>query len=157
MPAHEMSDQLRRHLADSRLRPHPRQALTWNRPRAAPRAAPAANIAKPILDPVATAGLRMTARALKVTAVVDPAALAAFHVPNGSQRSPFVISIGEHQVVGEFNSKTLRRCLAAVRDAGPENVAVVVSGKIVGDRLEEAGILAQPRTNRSPPASESGK
>jgi hypothetical protein len=89
----------------------------------------------------------LTAKSIKATVVVDAAALLDITVANGSDRVPFVITVGDQSLKDQFNAKTLRRAATAVREAGAENVAVVVSDRLVGDRLEAAGIVAQPRSN----------
>jgi hypothetical protein len=43
----------------------------------------------------------------------------------------------------------LRKAVAAVAERGVESVAVVVQAKLaVGDKLEETGIVAQPKAMR---------
>lgn len=76
--------------------------------------------------------LRLMAKALKCTAVVDPAAIGGFMVPNGMQRVEFAVAVAEH---------------------GPESLAVVLVGRLgQGDVLEEAGISAQVKGQPKPAA-----
>lgn len=91
--------------------------------------------------------LRLTARTIKATAVVPAEQLAAVQ-PAGvtGPQTAFAIAIGDGtHIRGAFNSKTLRRALAAIAELGADNVAVVVQGNLIGDRLEAAGISAQPK------------
>ncbi len=90
--------------------------------------------------------LLVSAKALKVTTVLDPAVLAGLAVPNGSARTEFVLDVGGRKVTGAFNSKSLRRAAAAIAEHGPEGVTIMVQGRLVGDALEDAGIVAQPKT-----------
>ena len=93
--------------------------------------------------------LRLQARALKVTLVIDPAVLAGLDVPIGKPHVPFVIDVGGRRVTGRFTAKSLRKAVAAVAERGVESVAVVVQAKLaVGDKLEETGIVAQPKAMR---------
>jgi hypothetical protein len=94
-------------------------------------------------------GLRLIGKALKVTAVVDPAVLAGLVVPAGSAQTPVAVEAGGRAVKARLNSKTLRRAIAVIAEHGVDRVAVVVQGRLVGERLEEAGIIAQPKTPRT--------
>lgn len=62
-------------------------------------------------------------------------------VNRGSRSS----SISADTITGEFNAKSLRRVITAIAEHGAENVVIVAQGKLVGDTLEEAGIVAQPK------------
>ena len=89
--------------------------------------------------------LRLSAKALKATIVVDPALLAGLAVPNGQPRVAFTIDVSGRAITGEFNAKSLRRVITAIAEHGAENVVVVAQGRLAGDVLEEAGIVAQPK------------
>jgi hypothetical protein len=93
--------------------------------------------------------LRLTARSLKVTVVVDPAVLAGIEVPTGKPHVPIVIDVAGRKVTGQFTAKSLRKAVAAVAEHGAEGVAVVVQAKLAaGDKLEDTGVLAQPKGPR---------
>lgn len=89
--------------------------------------------------------MKLSAKSLKVTVVLDPAALAGIEVPNGSKQFPVSISARGHELTADLNAKSLRRCVAAIGDAGPDGVAVILQGKLAGQVIEEAGISAQPK------------
>jgi hypothetical protein len=89
--------------------------------------------------------LNLQARAIKATLVLDPVALAGVTVPNGQAKYSLHITVAGRTIAAELNAKSLRRCVAAIDAAGPENVAVVLSGKLEGNTLIEAGIAAQPK------------
>jgi len=90
--------------------------------------------------------LKLSARSLKTTLVVDQAALIGARVPDGEPRVPFEVTVGNRKVIGEFNAKSLRRAIAAA-EAG--DVAVIVQGKReAADVLADAGISAQPRAKK---------
>jgi hypothetical protein len=87
--------------------------------------------------------VRLVARVAKAAIVVEPASLVGLEVPVGTGHVPFALRVGGRVVRGQFNAKTLRRAVAAL-DGGAA-ATVVVQGKLAGDRLEEAGIVATPR------------
>jgi hypothetical protein len=102
------------------------------------------------VKPAGTQGvLKLTARSLKITLVVPAAQLAGVVVPNGQPQIAFAVDVSGRTVSGQFNAKTLRRVVAAIAEHGLENVAVIVQGSLVGERIESAGITAQPR-NKAP-------
>jgi hypothetical protein len=77
---------------------------------------------------------------------VDSAAVARLTVPNGQPRITLKISAGGRTYAADINSKSLRRCIAAIAEAEPGTVAIVLQGKLDGTTILEAGIAAQPRT-----------
>jgi len=90
--------------------------------------------------------LKLSAKAVKTTLVVDPAGLFGAQVAEGSSRVPFEIAAGGRVVRGEFNGKSLRRAIAAA-EAG--DCAVIIQGKLeTGDVLAEAGISAMPKVKK---------
>jgi hypothetical protein len=93
--------------------------------------------------------LALSARSLKTTVVVPAAQLARFVVAPGTPHVGFTVDVNGRTVAGQFNAKTLRRVVTAIAEHGPESVAVIVQGNLVGERLDAAGITAQPR-NKAP-------
>jgi len=87
-----------------------------------------------------------TNKALKVTAVLDPAAVASITVPNGQPKFTLRITAAGRTYAADLNAKSLRRCIAAIGEAGPDGAAVILQGKLNGDTILEAGIVAQPKT-----------
>jgi hypothetical protein len=83
------------------------------------------------------------AKALKVTTVLHPAAVAALTVPNGQPRITLRIKIAGRTLSADVNAKSLRRCITAV------DVAVVMQGRLEGDLIPEAAISAQPKTPKA--------
>jgi hypothetical protein len=91
--------------------------------------------------------MKLTAKTLKATVVLDPAELAGFTVPNGLKSFPIAVTVAGRTLKAELNPKTLRKCLAQITEAGEAGVAVVLQGKLeAGDVLAEAGIVAQIKT-----------
>lgn len=89
--------------------------------------------------------LRLSAKSLKVTVVLDPAALVGITVPDGQPKFPISLAAGGHVLQADLNAKSLRRCIAAIGEAAPDGVAVVLQGRLEGEVILDAGISAQPR------------
>src|SRR3954447_13237610 len=90
----------------------------------------------------------VTARAIKVTIVLDPAQLAEALAPfeQASGRVPLEITVDGRTLRADFAAKAVRKALGAVREHGHAGVAVLVQGKRMADNsIAEAGLLAQPR------------
>jgi hypothetical protein len=121
-----------------------RAAIT-TRPAAAPPPGPTH-----VVPPKPGAPLRLSSRSLKVTFVVDGAALVDHVVPDGCSRVKILVNIENRKVTGELNPKSLRKAIATVREHGAERVAVVLQGALgPGDVLQEAGISAQVKAIKS--------
>jgi hypothetical protein len=88
----------------------------------------------------------LAARAIKLTIVLDGAAVAAIAVPDGG-RPRIVVTAAGRRLTAELNPKTLRKTVATIREHGPDQVAVVLQGKLAaGDVIEEGAITAQVKT-----------
>jgi hypothetical protein len=80
----------------------------------APAAARARVIAEPRPAPPRPPRLDLSAKAIKLTLVVDPTALAGFTVPEGGGKVRFRVQAGGRNLAGELNPKTVRRVIASV-------------------------------------------
>jgi hypothetical protein len=88
----------------------------------------------------------LNARALKRTIVLDPAEVAQIVARDGQPRVMIGIRLPDRRVSVDLNAKSVRKALAAVSEYGPDGVAVIIQGKLVGgDVITEAGIVAQPK------------
>ena len=92
-----------------------------------------------------TPTINLTARSLKRTVVLDPATLAVAIVPDGVARTTLRVTVDKRMVSASVNSKSLRRAIATIGETGPENVALILQGKLVGETIEEAGLSAMPK------------
>jgi len=90
----------------------------------------------------------LTAKTLKATLVLDPEAVGRIVVPAGQPKVTLRITVAGRKLTAEVNAKSLRRCVAAIAEAGPTDVAVILQGKLEGDVLAEAGIAAQPKATK---------
>ena len=87
----------------------------------------------------------LNARALKCTIVLDPVEAAQIVAADGKPRVVIDIRLPDRRVSVDLNAKSVRKTMAAISEYGPDGVAVVIQGKLVGDALTEAGIAAQPK------------
>jgi hypothetical protein len=87
----------------------------------------------------------LNARALKCTIVLDPVEAAQIVASDGKPRVVIDIRLPDRRVSVDLNAKSVRKTIAAISEYGPDGVAVVIQGKLVGDVLTEAGIAAQPK------------
>jgi hypothetical protein len=62
---------------------------------------------------------------------------------------PFAIDVEGRHLRTTFAAKSVRKCLATLQGSGPENVSVIVQGKLTrDDTIAEAGLVAQVRAPR---------
>lgn len=87
--------------------------------------------------------LKLTSKAIKATVVLDPVELVGVVVPNGQAKFPISVSVAGRTLRAELNAKSLRKCVAAIGEAGPDGVTIIVQGKLEGDTIAEPGIAAQ--------------
>jgi hypothetical protein len=88
----------------------------------------------------------VTARGpLKVVAVIDPAELLDLPVPDGKPRVALTIRLPHGTVFADLATKSVRRAIAMVREHGPDAVAAIVQGRLVGSEITEAGLAVQPK------------
>jgi hypothetical protein len=97
--------------------------------------------------------LATTARKLKVTLVIDAAPLVALRaVPdNAPSRTDVSVTVGGRTVTADIATKSVRKVVKTLTDHGLDNVVVILQGVLVaGDRLEEAGLVAQVKAPAEP-------
>jgi hypothetical protein len=87
----------------------------------------------------------LNARTLKCTIVLDPAEVAQLVAPDGQPRVVLAIRLPDRRVTADLAAKSVRRALVTINEHGPDGVSVIVQGKLVGDTITEAGIMAQPK------------
>jgi hypothetical protein len=87
----------------------------------------------------------LNARALKCTVLLDPTEVAQLVAPDGKPRTVIAIRLPDRRVSADLNARSVRKAVAAISEHGPDSVAVIIQGKLVGDTIAEAGIVAQPK------------
>ena len=67
-------------------------------------------------------------------------------MPNGQAKFAVKIRVAGRTLTADLNAKSLRRAVTAVNAAEPGTIAVVIQGRLEGDSILEAGIVAQAKT-----------
>jgi hypothetical protein len=88
--------------------------------------------------------VRLNAKALKVTLVLNPAEVAAVHAP-ATSRVVLSIDVDGRCVTADIASKSLRKAQATIAEHGADNVACIVQGKLKVNTVAEAGLVVQPK------------
>ena len=89
----------------------------------------------------------LAAKALKVTMVLDAVAVAQTlgmlaHIEG--RRIALDFTVDGRMLHADFAPKSIRKCLAMIRENGVEKAAVIVQGKLLrDDTIAEAGLVAQ--------------
>lgn len=95
--------------------------------------------------------IRAAARKLKVTTVLDPAPFAALKIAElVGARTQLVIDVGGRKLHADLNTKSLRKACVTLAEHG-QDVALVLQGVLVGDRLDEAGLEAPVKVKEAVP------
>ena len=93
--------------------------------------------------------VKLASRSIKITLVLDPAAVASALRPHaqGDDRVAVDIAVEGRTLRADFNPKSVRKVIAAIREHGPEGVAVLIQGRLMADNsLTDCGLVAQPKT-----------
>ena len=99
----------------------------------------------------------LTAKALKVTMVMDPNQVVNIPTPEGKPRCMIRVSVAGRVVTADLNAKSVRKAIATIREAGPDNVACILQGKLLADNsIAEAGLAAQLKTPKPAEAPAAG-
>ena len=101
----------------------------------------------PAPAPVPRNIMRLTARALKCTLVLDASELA--DLGNGSARVGLAISVGGQSFSAEVAAKSIRKCRVVIAEHGADKVALLIQGRLVGNAIVEAGLVAQVKLPRA--------
>jgi hypothetical protein len=87
--------------------------------------------------------LTVAARAMKITILLDAAAVAALPVFDGEARCQLIIGCEGKNYTSDIATKSLRKARATIVANGVENVFCMVQGKLKGNEIIEAGLVAQ--------------
>jgi hypothetical protein len=95
------------------------------------------------------------AKSLKATLVLAPNEVLSLFAPDGNPRCVVRINVaGGRAITADLNAKSVRKAIATIRDAGPDNVACILQGKLAADNtLAEAGLTVQLKTKAEAPAA----
>ena len=92
----------------------------------------------------------LNARALKCTVVLDPAEVAQLVAPNGKPRVVIDIRLPDRRLPADLAAKSVRRALATIGEHGPDGVAVIIQGKLVGEPSPRRGSARSLRCGPKP-------
>jgi hypothetical protein len=91
----------------------------------------------------------LSVRSIKVTMVVEAAAVLAIPTPDGVARCPIRIVSPGRMLEATVNAKSVRRATTAIRAAGTEAVVCLIQAKLgAGDSLEDTGLSVQAKGPR---------
>ena len=110
-------------------------------------AIPAATPPIPARDPTGSPSRRAPAPSpQRVTTTLNANELLAVPAPEGKPRITLRIRLPDHTVIADIAAKSLRKAQAAIRDAGADNIVLVLQGRLIaGAVIAEAGLSAQPK------------
>jgi hypothetical protein len=89
-----------------------------------------------------------SARSLKCTLVLNAAELAAQADPVGARVMLAVEVVGQ-TLAADIAAKALRKAKATIAEHGADQVALILQGKLDGNAVLEAGLVAQPKTPKA--------
>jgi hypothetical protein len=84
----------------------------------------------------------VTARAIKISAPLDPAAVGALPIPDG-ERTDLAVNCDGKLYTASVATKSFRKVKTAIAANGAENMFVMIQGKLKGSEIIEAGLTAQ--------------
>ena len=98
----------------------------------------------------------LAATSLKVSTTIAPAELLAVPAPEGKPRLTLRVRLPDRTVTADIAAKSLRRAQTAIREAGGDNIVLLLQGRLgAGDVLTEAGLLALPKAAKPKQAHDS--
>jgi hypothetical protein len=86
--------------------------------------------------------LSVTARAIKVSVPLDPAAVGALPLPN-QERVELAVGCDGLRYAASISTKSLRKAKSTISANGAEKVFVMLQGKLKGNEILECGLVAQ--------------
>jgi hypothetical protein len=93
--------------------------------------------------------IRLSARSLKCTLVLNTAELAAQADPVGA-RVVLAVEVAGRTVTADIAAKALRKAKATIAEHGADQVVLILQGKLDGnDVVMEAGLITQPKTPKA--------
>jgi hypothetical protein len=96
----------------------------------------------------------LTAKSIKCTLVLSAAEILSLAVPEGQPRCSVHIAVSGRTVTADLNAKSVRRAIANIREAGPDNVSSILQGRLdANNALLDAGLAIQLKTKPESPAA----
>jgi hypothetical protein len=95
----------------------------------------------------------LTARSVKVVIPLDPKELAGLAAHEGQPRTLLTLRLPDRTLSVDIATKSLRRAIAMIREHGADQTTAIIQGKLVGDAVTEAGLVAQVKTPKAEAAA----
>jgi hypothetical protein len=112
-----------------------------------PKAQPAKDTSRDTSrNPSMTARLTLSARALKITVPLDAMEVRGLPDPGGQARCQLAITCDGKIYTADIATKALRKAKSTIAANGAENTFAMVQGKLKGNEIAEAGLVAQVKT-----------
>ena len=92
--------------------------------------------------------LSVTARAIKVSVPLDPAAVAMLPAPD-QDRVELAVGCDGLRYAASISAKSLRKAKSIIGANGADTVFVVLQGKLKGHEIIECGLVAQVKTAKA--------
>jgi hypothetical protein len=89
-------------------------------------------------------------RAIKATIVLDPDEIVTIPTPDGVPRCQLRVDVAGRVLMADISAKSMRRAIATIREHGADGIACILQGKLIENRIDECGLLAQPKAKPAP-------
>src|SRR5262249_44934420 len=93
--------------------------------------------------------LAVTARAIKVTVPLDPAAIGVLPLPD-QQKVELAVGCDGQWYAASISTKSLRKAKNIIDTNGAEKVFVMLQGRLKGNEIIECGLVAQVKVAKAP-------
>jgi hypothetical protein len=95
----------------------------------------------------------LSAKSLKATLVLTPAEVLSLSAPDGKPRCVVRVHVaGSRTVTADLNAKSVRKAIATIREAGADNVACILQGRLgAKDELLDAGLAVTVKIKAETP------
>jgi sRNA-binding protein len=91
----------------------------------------------------------LQAKSIKATVLLDASDISRLRVLEGTSKVALRVNVGNRAITADLNARSVRRAVAAIQAAGEAGASVILQGRLEGDVLLEAGIVAQPKTSKA--------
>ena len=97
--------------------------------------------------------LSVIARAIKILAPLDPAAVGMLPLPNG-ERVELTVGCEGQRYTTSVSAKSLGKAKSTIAANGVDTVFVVLQGRLKGHEIIECGLVAQVKTAKATQGAE---
>jgi len=95
----------------------------------------------------------ITARAIKISVLLNPTEILALRVPFDQQRVTLRVKVEGRELHADVAAKSVRKAIATIRELGSDGCVVMIVGKLdADDAVLECGLSAQAKAPKPAPA-----